>query len=93
MKLSLGQRYLRALRYTGDFEKHIFLMLAVQVRPFSYLSYVLLCWASWIDLGEVEAMWGKHEGKKKKGKERKKHTTPGIRWSSPTQLLIWPLLT
>ncbi|KAI1157611.1 hypothetical protein F5B18DRAFT_644496 [Nemania serpens] len=26
----------------------------------------------------------------KKGK--KKHTTPGIRWSSPTQLLIWRYL-
>ena len=25
-------------------------------------------------------------------KERKKHTTPGIRWSSPTQLLVWPSL-
>ncbi len=22
---------------------------------------------------------------------QKRHTTPGIRWSSPTQLLIWPL--
>ena len=24
--------------------------------------------------------------------EQKKHTTPGIRWSSPTQLLVWRLL-
>ena len=22
--------------------------------------------------------------------KKKKHTTPGIRWSSPTQLLVWP---
>ena len=26
--------------------------------------------------------------KNKKGK-KEKHTTPGIRWSSPTQLLLW----
>ena len=27
-----------------------------------------------------------------RGKKKKKHTTPGIRWSSPTQLLVWPSL-
>ena len=26
---------------------------------------------------------------KKKKKRRSKHTTPGIRWWSPTQLLVW----
>jgi hypothetical protein len=34
--------------------------------------------------------------RKRKGGEKdvetKKHTTPGIRWSSPTQLLVWRLL-
>ena len=37
----------------------------------------------------------KKKGKKRKKKENereKKHTTPGIRWSSPTQLLVWPSL-
>ena len=29
---------------------------------------------------------------KKRTKGSKKHTTPGIRWSSPTQLLVWPSL-
>ena len=30
-----------------------------------------------------------------KGNEvkKKKRTTPGIRWSSPTQLLVWPSVT
>ncbi|KAK0630386.1 hypothetical protein B0T17DRAFT_219707 [Bombardia bombarda] len=27
-----------------------------------------------------------------KESKTKKHTTPGIRWSSPTQLLVWPSL-
>jgi hypothetical protein len=27
--------------------------------------------------------------KGEKGAKHQKHTTPGIRWSSPTQLLIW----
>jgi hypothetical protein len=38
---------------------------------------------------------GKKEAKRKylkmekKIRMKQKHTTPGIRWSSPTQLLIW----
>jgi hypothetical protein len=31
-------------------------------------------------------------GRRRK-REKKKHTTPGIRWSSPTQLLVWRSLT
>jgi hypothetical protein len=30
----------------------------------------------------------KKKEKRKKKKETKEHTTPGIRWSSPTQLLV-----
>ena len=30
----------------------------------------------------MESKWAKHQ----------KHTTPGIRWSSPTQLLVWRLV-
>ena len=29
---------------------------------------------------------------RKKEKKKKEHTTPGIRWWSPTQLLVWPSL-
>ena len=33
-----------------------------------------------------------HPSKKKVERTAKRHTTPGIRWSSPTQLLVWPSL-
>ena len=32
------------------------------------------------------------KGGKNNKKMQKEHTTPGIRWSSPTQLLVWPSL-
>ena len=34
----------------------------------------------------------KERGKQHQKREKEKHTTPGIRWSSPTQLLVWPSL-
>ena len=39
------------------------------------------------DVGELKVIKARKEGKR-----QKRHTTPGIRWSSPTQLLVWPSL-
>ena len=45
----------------------------------------------------ISSLKGKGNVRKKKSdwdyrNQDKKHTTPGIRWSSPTQLLVWPSL-
>ena len=46
-----------------------------------------------VSLEEEHTRREANAAKKKKKKEfRKEHTTPGIRWSSPTQLLVWPSL-
>ena len=51
----------------------------------------------WMEKEEEALIWERKNNVAKKGErkvttENKKHTTPGIRWSSPTQLLVWPSL-
>ena len=58
------------------------------------LSALLLVWALWLVVARrcgdsVGVALDEPRGRTTKSQ---KHTTPGIRWSSPTQLLIWPLL-